>query len=235
MRLTIPKTVNVIELENAPFKCAKDADAWARSHGIVGLMSNVDTAGKGEIAISVHSLNKMLSGSALEKSSTPALHFAALMRLRDIIRESFVGEVHPDYIKVDGKRSPDNGINPLVEIWVLYGCASFADFPCRVKTTLKRFLDNNFPSKAYSYEISNIEILRGTAAPVARPSNKISMDVSILLNGVCDVNGTPLLCWPKFKVRLLERAKLDSFGRAKLDTLSSRKGRGAIDFQAISH
>lgn len=42
-------------------------------------------------------------------------------------------------------------------------------------------------------------------------------------------------CWPKFKVRLLERAKLDSFGRAKLDTLSSRKGRGAVDFQAISH
>ena len=42
-------------------------------------------------------------------------------------------------------------------------------------------------------------------------------------------------CWPKFKVRLLERAKLDSFGRAKLDTLSNRKGRGAVDFQAISH
>ena len=49
------------------------------------------------------------------------------------------------------------------------------------------------PSKAYSYEISNIEILRETAAPVARPSNKISMDVNILLNGVCDVNGKPLL------------------------------------------
>ena len=193
MKRKIPRVVNVVELENAPFKCVKDADAWARSHGIVGLMSNVDTAGKGEVAISVHSLNKMLSGSALEKSSTPALHFAALMRLRDIIRESFVGEVHPDYVKVDGKRSPENGINPLVEIWVLYGCASFADFPCRVKTTLKRFLDNNFPSKAYSYEISNIEILRGTAAPVARPSNKISMDVGILLNGVCDVNGVPLL------------------------------------------
>ena len=135
MKRKIPRVVNVVELENAPFKCAKDADAWARSHGIVGLMSNVDTAGKGEVAISVHLLNKMLSGSALEKSSTPALHFAALMR----------------------------------------------------------FLDNNFPSKAYSYEISNIEILRGTAAPVARPSNKISMDVSILLNGVCDVNGVPLL------------------------------------------
>ena len=74
-----------------------------------------------------------------------------------------------------------------------YSLGSDPCIPCRVKTTLKRFLDNNFPSKAYSYEISNIEILRGTAAPVARPSNKISMDVSILLNGVCDVNGVPLL------------------------------------------
>ena len=49
------------------------------------------------------------------------------------------------------------------------------------------------------------------------------------------VNLIPPSCWPKFKVRLLERAKLDSFGRAKLDTLSNRKGRGAVDFQAISH
>ena len=62
-----------------------------------------------------------------------------------------------------------------------------------IPSNIARFLDNNFPSKAYSYEISNIETLRGTAAPVARPSNKISMDVCILLNGVCDVNGVPLL------------------------------------------
>ena len=83
-----PEYVNVVELETAAFKCAKDADAWVRSHGIVGLMSNIDTGGKGEISISVNSLNKMLSGSALRKSVTPAIHFAALQRLRDIIRES---------------------------------------------------------------------------------------------------------------------------------------------------
>lgn len=57
----------------------------------------------------------------------------------------------------------------------------------------------------------------------------------IIANGLCVVNVISIICWPKFKVRLLERAKLDSFGRAKLDTLSSRKGRGAVDFQAISH
>ena len=81
-------------------------------------------------------------------------------------------------------------------------------------TTLKLFLDKNENTKAYSYEISNIEVLTGTArivilpnvktsidprvlkgiaAPVALPSDKTSIDVGILLNGVCDVNGVPLL------------------------------------------
>ena len=96
-----PKRVTVIELENAPFRNSDDADAWARSHGVIGLMSNVDTGGKGEVFISIHSLN--------------------------------------------------------------------------------------------TYEINNIEVLKGTAESVIQPSDRTSMDVSILLNGVCDVNGEPLL------------------------------------------
>ena len=77
-------------------------------------------------------------------------------------------------------------------IAVLYGCVSMADIPYRSKTTLKLFLDKNEKPKAYSYEISNIEILRGTAESLTQPNCKISMDVGILLNGVCDVNGAPL-------------------------------------------
>ena len=50
----------------------------------------------------------------------------------------------------------------------------------------------NEKTKAYSYEISNIEILRGTAESLTQPNCKISMNVSILLNDVCDVNGVPL-------------------------------------------
>ncbi|MBQ0031274.1 MAG: hypothetical protein KBT68_00580, partial [bacterium] len=61
----------------------------------------------------------------------------------------------------------------------------------------KLFLDKNEKTKAYSYEISNIEILRGTAESLTQPSCKISMDVDILLNGVCDVNGAPLLALRK--------------------------------------
>ena len=190
-----PKRVTIIELENAPFRCAKDAVAYAKAHGIVGVMSDVDTAGKGEVSISLSSLDKMLSGSAVKKSATPALHYAALVRLRDIIRESFVAEIHPDFKKgEDGRRNPGNGINPTVEIVVLYGCASYMDYPCRVKTTIKRLLDSREPNKAYSYEITNVEVLKGNAAPVARPNDKTStFDVCILLNGVCDVNGVPLV------------------------------------------
>ena len=40
---------------------------------------------------------------------------------------------------------------------------------------------------------SNIEILKGVAGFVTRPSDKTSMLVRILLNGVCDVNDEPLL------------------------------------------
>ena len=199
-----PKKVKIIELENAPFRCAKDAEAYAIGHGVVGVMSNVDTGGKGEVFISIHSLNKMLSGSALQKSVTPAIHYAALMRLRDIIRESFIGETHPDYKKgVDNKRRPENGVNPNVEIAVLYGSVSMGGMLFRAKTTLKLHKDprakDNQPTKAYTYEINNIEVLKGNCRTSVRPSNRTSMDVDILLNGVCDVNGVPLINGEKVK------------------------------------
>ena len=153
--MNYPKKVNIIELENAPFRNSEDADAWARSHGVIGLMSNVDTGGKGEVSISARSIDKMLSGAALKKSVTPAIHYAALMRLRDIIRESFIGEVHPDYKKnVDGRRRVTNEVNRAVEIAVLYGCVSSSGIPYRAKTTLKLHYDKNQPTKAYSYEIN---------------------------------------------------------------------------------
>ena len=52
---------------------------------------------------------------------------------------------------------------------------------------------NSEDTKAYSYGISNIEVLKGNAGVEPLPSDKTSMDVGILLNGVCDVNGVPLL------------------------------------------
>ena len=182
-----------MELETAPVKKYSEAKRWAREHGIVGVMSDADTNGKGDIAISVASISKMLCGAAVRKSVTPAIHYSALVRLRDIIRESFVAEIHPDYKKIGGKRSADNPVNEKVDIAVLYGCVALGGIDYRAKTTIKIFTTSSAASKAYSYEISNIEILRGYVGTEVQPRDKISIAADILLNGVCDVNGMPLL------------------------------------------
>ena len=193
MEVKIPESVNVVELETAPFKKYSEAKRWARDHGIVGVMSDADTNGKGDIAISVSSISKMLCGAAVRKSVTPAIHYSALVRLRDIIRESFVAEIHPDYKKIGGKRSTSNPVNGKVDIAVLYGCVALGGIDYRAKTTVKIFTVSPAASKAYSYEISNIEILRGYVGTEVQPRDKTSIDARILLNGVCDVNGAPLL------------------------------------------
>jgi len=193
MNVRIPKAVRIVELESAPFKRYADAKAWTKDHGIIGKMSDVDTGGKGDITISVASVAKMLCGAALRKSVTPAIHYSALIRIRDIIRESFVGEIHPDYLKVNGVRAPGNPTNGDVEIAVLYGCVSYGGIEYRAKTTVKIFGGAGFAHKAYSYEICNIEILKGYVGSNARPRDRISMSTGILLNGVCDVNGAPLI------------------------------------------
>ena len=47
--------------------------------------------------------------------------------------------------------------------------------------------------------INNIEVLKGNCWNASQPSGKTSMSVRILLNGVCDVNGEPLLKGGSFK------------------------------------
>ena len=126
--MNYPKRVKIVELESAPFQCAKDAIVYAKSHGI------------------------------------------------------------------DGKRCKGNAVNDRVTIAVLYGCVSMGGLPFRAKTTLKLHKDVSQPTKAYSYEISNIEVLRGNAECAIQPSNNTpTFDVDILLKDVLDVNGVQLV------------------------------------------
>lgn len=193
MQVFIPDEVKIVELESAPYKTCIEAKAWVREHGVVGLMSNVDSGGKGEISISIASIVKMISGSAMRKSVTPVIHLAALARIRDIIRESIVCEIHPDYAKIDGRRDVRNPVNPNIRIAVLFGAVMFGGFVYRAKTTLKLHKQLNQPTKAYAYEITRIEILKGNVEDefslILQPSDRISISRSILLNGVTDVNG----------------------------------------------
>lgn len=197
MHVFIPDEVRIIKLESAPYKTGFEARTWVREHGVVGLMSNVDTGGKGEISISIASIDKMISGSAMRKSVTPVIHLAALTRIRDIIRESIVCEIHPDYVKIDGRRDACNPVNPNVRIAVLFGAVMFGGFVYRAKTTLKLHKQLNQPTKAYAYEVTEIEILRGNVEDefslILQPSDRTSISTCILLNGVTDVNGVSYL------------------------------------------
>ncbi len=194
----VPKTnVEIIGLTKAPFKNVDAAIAWAEENGIVGVMTNEETGGKGEISISKASVREMLNDRQRRKSASIDVHFAALQKIREVIRTSVIVESHPDYRKgSDGKRSPEYGVNDEVFIDIAYGCVKLDGIIYRVKTTLKRYKDPKTSDKAYAYEVSELEVLAGNLVNAVTDTNhtsNTSVPVSILLKGVKTVNGLDVL------------------------------------------
>ncbi len=183
------KSFNIVSLEKAAFNNKVDGIRWAEENGIIGLMSNEETGGKGEIDISKRSIDEMLNESQRKKSPSNEIHYAALKHLKEIIKESEIVDQHPDFVKgKDGKRSPLNGINKDVNIDVLYGAINFEGNNYRVKTTVKRYINRN--AKAYAYSVEKIEILPGTLASeeISSPKGNTSITGFNLLQDVYKVN-----------------------------------------------
>lgn len=67
--------------------------------------------------------------------------------------------MHPDYIKKDGIRDPNNGMNPGVEIHRLFGATYLDKKIYRVKTTIKYYSNNKLNAKTHTYEVTKIELL----------------------------------------------------------------------------
>lgn len=167
--------------EKSPFDTSKktkvlkeDVVAYANEHNIIGTMTEDETKGKGQISISKTSIEKMVDDSATSKSVDKDTHLAVIPQLREIIAESMMAETHPDYNKgEDGKRSPENGYNPDNLIHRCYGAISVDGQEYRVKLTLKETSGNRKSKKAYSYEVTKIEVLDGqTTKPLSVSSRK---------------------------------------------------------------
>ena len=106
-----------------------------------------------------------------------------------MIAESIMAETHPDYIKgEDGTRSPENGYNGNVLIHRCYGAVRIDGTDYRVKITLKEDGSHkNAPHKAYTYEVTKIEVLDGqTTKPLS-----VSSRNSNTPNGSTDGEGVP--------------------------------------------
>ena len=184
------KDFAIVEAQAAPFNNYKDALQWARDNGILGEMTNEETGGKGRMNISAGSVHEMLNPGQRSKSTAIAAHYAALTKIKEIIRESELADVHPDYRKgADGKRSPRNGINEGVRIEVLYGAMQHEGRVYRVKTTIKRYADGNKVSKANAYHVEGVEIEglagkgRGSDANASTPSTSPSEGLAGTLVG----------------------------------------------------
>jgi hypothetical protein len=191
------------------FKDFREAKKWAKEN-IARTYNNDETGGKGNISISNRAIDKFLSESSVSKSDDKDIHLTVLRVLPDVIKESIEAETHPDYKKVDGKRSPENGINENVIMHRLYGAVNVDGDIYRVKITLKRDVNSSSQSKAYSYEETKIELLaghHGKSADFPRYSSnsisaaKLLKDVDksykegekILINSkFLDENGEPL-------------------------------------------
>ena len=177
----------------APFRCTKDALAWARQNGLIGKMSSEETGGKGIVSISGESIRETLNPRQREKSISDEIHFAALTKLRDLIRESIILDCHPDYPKnKDGVRVPGMSSNNGIDICIAYAAFMVLGVVYRVRLTLKRYSQTG-TSKAYAYRVNEIEVLPGTLggriALATDPTGTTSICGSILLNGVPEVNG----------------------------------------------
>jgi hypothetical protein len=157
------------------FDSFEQAKRWAKEN-IARVYASNETGGKGSIGVSKSSIDKYFNESSVSKSENAEVHKAAVAVLPAIIRESVVGEVHPDYIKKDGVRRRENGVTPNTEIHRLYGAMLFEGKLYRVKTTVKYFTDSSASSKAHSYEAIKIELPDDTSNSSER--NQDSLPVS---------------------------------------------------------
>lgn len=197
------KEFAIVETQDATFNSIEGALKWVGNNGILGTMTNEETGGKGEMFISASAVREMLNPRQREKSASNSVHYAALTKIRDIIRESELIDAHPDHKKgADGQRSPQVGINLGIKIEVLYGAMRHDEHVYRVKTTVKHYADKNRVSKANAYHVEKVEVegLAGTlgsdanaSTPGTSPSEtqaRRSARVSgaILLHGVRKIN-----------------------------------------------
>lgn len=127
-----------------------DARKWAKEN----IIGDIQQPIIGVVNISGKAIEKFLSEKAVDKSTTKDAHLSALKVLPNIIENSIIGEIHDDR---------DNNPN-IRDIVRLYGYVIIGDDNYRVKTTIKRYNDKNLKSKAYSYEVTKIELLEGFSA-----------------------------------------------------------------------
>ena len=178
--------------ERTPIKPErKEIKEWAKKNVVNENAYIIDSDGnKHNCPITPSALDKYVDDSTSDKNVSREVHLLAMPLLSNILANSIEVEIHPDYLKKDGKRAPENGYNANVLIHRFYGAVEIDGQVYRAKSTVKEFKDKNTSLKPYSYEITKIELLApatdnakdGTTSHLRTPSN--SIDATKLLQNV---------------------------------------------------
>ena len=167
--------VKVVEVPRHDFtgtgKQAIDkARVWAEQN-LVGLhTAHRDDGNTYDYQIDDEAVGKYLSSSSTMNSDNLGVHLAVLKKLPEVIDNSIEAEEHPDYKKVKGERSADNGVadaNLLVHR--MYGAVNIDGNIYRVKTTMHEHLSKG--NAPHDYRVTKVELLISGSATSNALSN----------------------------------------------------------------
>gem|GEM_PF-3571273 len=146
------------------------ARVWAEQN-LVGLhTAHRDDGNTYDYQIDDEAVGKYLSSSSTLNSDNLGVHLAVLKKLPEVIDNSIEAEEHPDYKKVKGERSADNGVadaNLLVHR--MYGAVNIDGNIYRVKTTMHEHLSKG--NAPHDYRVTKVELLISGSATSNALSN----------------------------------------------------------------
>lgn len=108
------------------------------------------------------SINEEQIKKSLDGEASRGVHLAVLNHLDKVIGESIEIEEHPDYIKKNGKRNPENGFNENILVHRFVGAIKVDGKEYRVKTTMLEYKQADMASREYAYDVTKIEVLDDT-------------------------------------------------------------------------
>lgn len=117
------------------------------------------------------SINEEQIKKSLDGEASRGVHLAVLNHLDNVINESIEVEEHPDYIKKNGKRSPENGYNDNILVHRFVGAIKVDGKEYRVKTTMLEYKQADMASREYAYDVTKIEVLDDTT-----PNTPVDLD-----------------------------------------------------------
>ena len=191
------KKVEPIKAKKIVFKDRESAKTWAKEN-ITGTFRNKETSER--ITVSNRSIEKFLSGKAIEKTGDFAKHTEILTAVPKIIEQAKLGAIESD-------KNGNIDIKDVQKFYAMVGNNA-------VKLTVKRYNDKNVGSKAYSYEVKEIETLDGIRwadAEKTTPALPSSVSVGSLIKNFDNVNNDDI----RFSVNRPKKESLEKLRKAE--------------------